>query len=94
MAVRIIVTINAKEGKGSELAEIYPERCADTMKEPGCEQFEAFRSIVNPDKIVLLERWKDQAALDVHEGLKRPQARPDLRAGGSEVERYEYTRTR
>ena len=56
MAIRLIVTINAKEGKGSELAKVYPDRCADTMKEPGCEHFEAFQSIVNPDKIVLLER--------------------------------------
>jgi quinol monooxygenase YgiN len=35
-------------------------------KEPGCEQFEAFQSVDDPDKIVLLERWKDQDALDVH----------------------------
>ncbi len=94
MAIRLIVTINAKEGKGSELAKVYPDRCADTMKEPGCEHFEAFQSIVNPDKIVLLERWTDQAALDAHAKLNRPQARPDLRAGRGAVERYEYNRTR
>ena len=65
MAIRLIVTINAAPGKGSELAKVYPDRCADTMKEPGCEHFEAFQSIVNPDKIILLERWTDQAALPV-----------------------------
>ena len=94
MAIRLIVSINAKEGKGAELAKVYPDRCSDTMKEPGCEHFEAFQSIVNPDKIILLERWTDQSALDVHEGLKRPQARPDLRGGAGEVETYEYNRTR
>jgi quinol monooxygenase YgiN len=36
------------------------------MKEPGCEQFEVFQSVVNPDKLALLERWTDQAALDTH----------------------------
>ncbi len=94
MAIRLIVTINAAPGKGSELAKVYPDRCADTIKEPGCEHFEAFQSIVNPDKIILLERWTDQAALDTHAKLNRPQARPDLRAGSGEVERYEYNRTR
>ena len=66
----------------------------DALKEPGCEHFEAFQSIVNPDKIILLERWTDQAALDVHAKLNRPQARPDLREGSGEVERSEYNRTR
>ncbi len=94
MAIRLIVTINAKPGKGSELANVYPARCAELMKEPGCEHFEAFQSVVNPDKIILLERWTDQAALDVHAKLNRPQARPELRAGSGEVERYEYNRTR
>lgn len=94
MAIRLIVTINAKPGKGSELSQAYPDRCAELMKEPGCEHFEAFQSVVNPDKIILLERWTDQAALDVHGRLNHPQTRLELRAGGSEVERYEYNRTR
>jgi quinol monooxygenase YgiN len=41
------------------------------MKEPGCEQFEDFQSVVNPDKLALLERWPDQAALDAHVRLHR-----------------------
>jgi hypothetical protein len=66
------------------------------MKEPGCEQFEVFQSVVNPEKLVLLERWTDQAALDVHAQLQssRPPLRPELRAGGVEREDYEYNRTR
>jgi len=27
------------------------------MKEPGCEQFEVFQSVVNPDKLTILKRW-------------------------------------
>ena len=67
MAIRLIVTINAAPGKGSELAKVYPARCAEVMKEPGCEHFEVFQSVVNPDKLMMLERWSDQAALDAHE---------------------------
>ena len=66
MAVRLVVTITAAPGKGSELAQLYKARCIDIAKEPGCEQFEVFQSVVNPDKLTLLERWIDQAALDVH----------------------------
>jgi hypothetical protein len=66
------------------------------MKEPGCEQFEAFQSAVNPDKLVLLERWTDQASLDAHARLNstRPPLLPELRVGKTEREDYEYNRTR
>ena len=96
MAVRLVVTITAAPGKGSELAQAYRARCADAMQEPGCEQFEVFQSAVNPDTLVLLERWKDQAALDAHAKLNttRPPLRPELRVGSGEREDYEYKRTR
>ena len=96
MAVRLIVTITAAPGKGSELARAYRSRCAEISKEPGCEQFEALQSVVNPDKLVLLERWTDQAALDVHAKLNqtRPSLLPELRVGRAEREDYEYSRTR
>ena len=69
MAIRLVVTITAAPGKGSELAQAYKGRCAEMMKEPGCEQFEVFQSVVNPDKLALLERWTDKAALDAHAQL-------------------------
>ena len=83
MAVRITVTITAAPGKGSELAQAYRSRCAEIMKEPGCEQFEAIQSVVNPDTLVLLERWTHQAALDMHAKLNqtRPSLLPALRVG-------------
>jgi len=96
MAIRLVVTITAARGKGSELAQGYKARCADAMKEPGCEQFEIFQSVANPDRLALLERWTDQAALDVHARLNslRPPLLPELRMGSGEREDYEYKRTR
>jgi len=96
MAIRLVVTITAAPGKGSELAQVYKARCADAMTEPGCEQFEVFQSVANPDRLVLLERWTDQAALDVHARLNstRPPLRPELRSGSGEREDYQYNRTR
>jgi quinol monooxygenase YgiN len=96
MAIRLVVTISAVPGKGAELAQVMRTRCAEAMQEPGCEQFEAFQSVANPDRLVLLERWADQAALDAHAKLNssRPPLRPELRAGSGEREDYEYRRTR
>jgi len=96
MAIRLVVTITATPGKGSELAQAYEARCAEVMREPGCEQFEVFQSVVNPDKLVLLERWVEQADLDVHARLNsaRHPLLPELRAGSPEREDYEYNQTR
>ena len=46
--------------------------------------------------ILLLERWKDQAALDDHAKVNATRAPldPTLRSGASEREDYEYNRTR
>ncbi len=96
MSVRLVVTITAAPGKGTELAQVYKARCADVMNEPGCEQFEIFQSAVNPDRLTLLERWTDQAALDVHAKVNATRAPlPDgLRVGSGEREDYQYNRTR
>jgi quinol monooxygenase YgiN len=96
MAIRLVITIMAAPGKGSELAQAFRSRCAEVVPEPGCEQFEVFQSAVNPDKLVLLELWTDQAALDVHgeaNKARSPLAR-ELFAGSSEREDYTYQRTR
>jgi quinol monooxygenase YgiN len=96
MAVRLVVTIKAQTGKGAELAEAYKGRCTEVMAEPGCEQFEVFRSVLDPDKLVLLERWSDQAALGAHarRNAARPPLHPEWRVGSGEREDYEYRRTR
>lgn len=96
MALRLIVTMTAAPGKGAELLQIYKSRCADIIKEPGCEQFEIFQSGVNPDKLVIIERWKDQQSLDVHSkaNATRPPIPAELRVGATEREDYTYNRTR
>jgi quinol monooxygenase YgiN len=96
MSVRLVITLSAAPGKGGELAQAMKARCAEVQKEPGCEQFEAYQGVAEPDKIVLLERWTDQAALDVHAKLQatRPPMREGLVAGRGEREDYTYNRTR
>ena len=92
MSVRLIVSITAAPGKGADLAQTFRQRCLDVMQEPGCEQFEVFQSVLNPDRLALLERWVDQAALDVHAKVNttRPPMPAGLRLGTGEREDYEY----
>ena len=83
--------------RGGELAQAFRQRCVDVAKEPGCEQFEVFQSVLNPDKLTLLELWSDQAALDVHAkvNVTRAPMPPGLRAeGGFSGQYYQYNLTR
>jgi quinol monooxygenase YgiN len=75
------------------------QRCRAVQQEPGCQQFEVFRSALDPDKLVTLELWADQAALDAHAQVNA--ARPPnpalatLRADDIRPrEDYTYNRTR
>ena len=96
MSVRLVVTLDAAPGKGAELAQAFRARCAEVMQEAGCEQFEVFQSAVNPDKLVLLELWTDQAALDVHAEVNKARGPlpAGLRVGSGEREDYQYNRVR
>ena len=96
MAIRLVIKITAASGKGTELAKLYKPRCEEIMKEPGCEQFEVFQSVVNPENLTILERWTNQAALDVHAkaNAARPSLPAELRVGTTEREDYTYNRTR
>lgn len=89
----------AKPGKGTALAQAMADRCRAVQQEPGCQQYEVFQSVLDPDTLVLLELWADQAALDVHAHVNatRPPnpALAALRADGIRPrEDYVYNRTR
>jgi quinol monooxygenase YgiN len=96
MSLRLLITLNAAPGKGAEFAKAFKTRCEEVMQEPGCEQFEVFQSLLNPDKLVLLEHWADQAALDEHAKVNATRA-PSTggpRPISTEREDYAYKRTR
>lgn len=96
MAVRLVVTFQAAPGKGAELAKAMKARCEVSRRDAGCEQFEVFQSVSDPEKLVLLELWQDQAALDAHAKLQgqRPPLPEGLRLGAGEREDYTHNRTR
>ena len=96
MAVGIVVTFHEAPGKGAELVQAMKARCEISGQDAGCEQFEVLQSVFDPDKLVLLELWKDEAALDAHAKLQaqRPALPEGLRLGAGEREDYTHNRTR
>ncbi len=96
MPLRLVITLRAAPGKGAELAEAMRARCEDVMAEPGCLQFEVFRSVLDPDKLTLLELWEDEGALAEHAKANAARAPlpPGLRGQGGSREDYVYSPTR
>ena len=96
MAVRLVVTITAAPGKGAEFARAFKPRCELSSKDRGCQQFEIFQSVLDPDKFALLELWDSAEALAEHAKLQaaRPPLPEGLRTGAGEREDYTYNRTR
>ena len=96
MAVRLVVTINAAAGKGTELAQVFRQRCLEVVNESGRQEFEVFQSVLNPDKLALLELWQDQAALDAHAKVNATRAPlpQGLRADAGSREDYQYNKSR
>lgn len=90
MPVRVIVSIDALPGKGSELARARASWQTEVRTEPGCEQFDLFQNTEDPDKLLLVERWTNEASLEAHaeRNRQRPPIGADLRAGPGRAERF------
>jgi|SRR5579859_1269740 len=65
--VRLIVQFEADSAEVAEQAVAEAaERCRRVQHEPGCLQFEVFRSALSPERYVLLEHWDSKEALAEH----------------------------
>lgn len=75
MAIRHVVTIHVSPGKANDFASAFKALQAIAQREEGCEQYELFQSLDEPEKVVLLERWASQEALDKHMAAERTRNR-------------------
>ena len=65
--VRLIIQFTAQTAADAEKEALdRAAHCPEVEKEPGCIQFEVFRSAVHPEKFVLLEHWESEQALEDH----------------------------
>jgi quinol monooxygenase YgiN len=91
MSIRLLVSMKALPGKGAEFAKVRAPRHAEVREEPGCEQFDLFQNTENPDQLILVEKWTDEASLAAHQerNRQRPLLGGELRDGPTVMERYE-----
>ena len=92
--VRLLIQFTADTAEIAEKAVgEAAERCKKAQQEPGCLQFEVFRSALAPERYVLLEHWESKEALAVHaSGMAANPPRPN--PGIKRVrEDYEYQTT-
>jgi quinol monooxygenase YgiN len=90
-AVRVVVQFTADSAEiADKQMQALAERAGSVQKEPGCLQFEVFRSVSRPEKYALIELWESQAVLD-----ERARARgggpPPVPAGVTRtIDHYEH----
>jgi quinol monooxygenase YgiN len=80
MAIRHVVTIQVARGRAADFASAFKELQAIAQQEQGCEQYELFQSLDDPDKVVLLERWASQGLLEKHMEAERTRNRSPIDA--------------
>ena len=67
MITMLIYYRGTQGAAGSFVTQMEAEGIAgDIRREPGCVRYEYFQPLSEPGTILLLDTWKDQAALDAH----------------------------
>ena len=80
MTIGIVATLKVKPGKESEFEGVFTELQGHVAKsEPGCLLYEVFKSRSQASTYIVMEKYKDQAALDAHRGT------PHMAAAGPKL---------
>ena len=91
MTIRLVVYMETFEGQRENAKASSAQRAPIVREQPGCEEFAMYQSIERPDRFVLLEKWRDQKALEDHWlTIQRPANTPPTRRI-VEMERWEYS---
>ena len=92
--VRLIVQFTADSAEIADRAVAQSaERCKRAQQEPGCLQFEVFRSALRPEQYVLLERWESKEALAEHARRNAANPAPPTPGVRRVREDYDYAET-
>ena len=62
----LAVSMTIHPGKVEECIRLLRQMRAETLKEPGCLQYDTIQSDENPLQFFFYERYKDAAALEAH----------------------------
>jgi quinol monooxygenase YgiN len=64
--VRFIAQLQCKDGHADRVAAALSELVGPSRAEPGCLSYDPCRSLSDPNRLLVLEEWESQAALDAH----------------------------
>lgn len=62
----VIARWQVAEAQVAEVLEIVTGLRRQSLAEPGCLGYEVFRSVEDPGSILLIERYRDDAAIEAH----------------------------
>ena len=62
----VLATAKAKPGKEADLEQALRDSAVPTLAQPGCLQFDLFRSAHDPAAITAIERWATDEDHDRH----------------------------
>ena len=87
----VVVSLQAAEGKGDEIAKAFGEAIPPTHAEEGCVKYALHRDNADPDHFVHIEKWRSQEDLDAH--MQTPHlgavfaalSQPGIMAGGPKM---------
>lgn len=66
---RLLVELDVKPEDSDAFAEMFKaEFVSRSRSEKGCEQYELWRDVENPNKMTIIEVWSSEADLEVHLG--------------------------
>jgi quinol monooxygenase YgiN len=68
-ALDLFARFHARPGCGDALFRAILEVRGPTRLEPGCLEYQVYRSVRDRDEYCLHTRWRDRAAFDHHAGL-------------------------
>jgi quinol monooxygenase YgiN len=74
MPVRVLVGRHLRPGTADEYFGLRAADTPSTRDEPGCVQYEIFQSTDDPNHVVTVELWEDEAAFSAHRAVL--QAKP------------------
>lgn len=68
MAITVNIYYTGENGSARAFAEemLASGTVADIRAEEGCLRYEYFQPLDDPETVLLIDSWKDQAALDAH----------------------------
>jgi quinol monooxygenase YgiN len=72
MELFLFARFHARPGCEDALRDAIRAVEGPTRHEPGCLDYQVFRSVRVPGEFVIHSRWRDQAAFDLHASLPHP----------------------